>query len=233
MDYSFNKYHRHIQAHDEWYPDRKSKTLGHKNGGMCNPNMKNSKFMVLQNTELPRGCYREIMKYNQCTSEKGKEACMSEKISIMEVCPDHILEGLREKRKWYLRAQAIDNETYKRAMKVSDYNKGRSVTDLTIKDWSYGSPKNMRSDSTWEDDRCDPTKFPHPHRYDNVNFKEQEYTDVFGGTKGAGEKKELDHYKYDLFSGTSMAEIEHKKKQRKDDLKTMAAEVDELNKKEE
>jgi hypothetical protein len=195
--------------------------------------MKQSKFMVLQNTELPRGCYREIMTYNLCTKEKGAAACMNEKISIMEVCPDHILEGLREKRKWYLRAQAIDNETYKRAMKVSDYNKGRSVTDLTIKDWSYGSPTKMRSDSTWEDDRYDPTKFPHPHRYDNINFKEQEYTDVFGGTKGDADKKERDHYKYDLFSGTSLAEIEQKKKARKDDLKTMATEVDELNKKEE
>lgn len=39
LDYSFNKYHRHIQAHDEWYPDRKAKALGHKNGGQCNPNM--------------------------------------------------------------------------------------------------------------------------------------------------------------------------------------------------
>jgi len=233
LDYSFNKYHRHIQAHDEWYPDRKSKTLGHKNGGQCNPNMKQSKFMVLQHQTLPRGCYREIQKYNLCSNQKGKEACLNEKISIMEVCPDHILEGLREKRKWILRAQAIDNETYKRAMKVSDYNKGKSVGDLTIRDWSYGSPKNMRSDSTWEDDRYDPTKFPHPHRYDNVNFKEQEYTDVFGGTKGDGERAELDFYAYKLSSGTSNAEIDQKKKQRKDDLKTMVGEVDALNKKEE
>jgi len=89
----------------------------------------------------------------------------------MEVCPDHVLESLREKRKWYLRAQAIDNETYKRAMKVSDFNKGKSVSDLSIKDWSYGCAKNMRSDSTWEDDRYDPLKYSHPHRYDNVNFQ--------------------------------------------------------------
>lgn len=158
---------------------------------------------------------------------------MNEKISIMEVCPDHILEGLREKRKWMLRAEAIDNETYKRAMKVSDYNKGKSVSDLTIRDWSYGSPKNMRSDSTWEDDRYDPTKFPHPHRYDNVNFKEQEYTDVFGGTKGDAERAEHEFYRYRMRNGTSNAEVEHQKKQRKDDLKTLTTEIDDLNKKEE
>ncbi len=52
----------------------------------------------------------------------------------MEVCPDHILESLREKRKWLLRAQAIDNETYKRAMTVSDYNRRKSVSDIEIKD---------------------------------------------------------------------------------------------------
>jgi len=55
---------------------------------------------------------------------------MNEKISIMEVCPDHVLEGLREKRKWFLRAEAIDNQTYKRAMNVSEYNAGKSVADL-------------------------------------------------------------------------------------------------------
>ena len=63
LDYSLNKYHRHYQAHDDFYPDRKGKTLGHKNGGMCNPNMKNSKFMTLQSSQIPRGCYREIRKY--------------------------------------------------------------------------------------------------------------------------------------------------------------------------
>jgi hypothetical protein len=149
LDYSFNKYHRHIQAHDDWYPDRKNKSLGHKNGGQCNPNMKQSKFMALQPQYIPRGCYREIRKYQACSASNGRQNCMNEKISIMEVCPDHVLEGLRERRKWSLRAESIDNETYKRAMTVGDYNKGRSVSDLTIKDWSYGSARNLRSESTW------------------------------------------------------------------------------------
>jgi len=37
-------------------------------------------------------------------------------MNIMEVCPDHILELLREKKKWFARAEVIDNETYRRAM---------------------------------------------------------------------------------------------------------------------
>jgi len=112
-------------------------------------NMKQSKFLVLQGHQIPRGCYREIRKYQNCAANDGAAKCNNEKISIMEVCPDHVLEGLRERRKWYLRAEAIDNQTYKRAMTVSDYNKGRSVSDIDMKDWSFGHPRNMRSDSTW------------------------------------------------------------------------------------
>ena len=111
--------------------------------------MKQSKFMALQPQFIPKGCYREIRKYQSCAAGQGKDKCFNEKISIMEVCPDHVLEGLRERRKWYLRAEAIDNETYKRAMTVGDYNRGRSVTDLDVKDWSFGHPRNLRSESTW------------------------------------------------------------------------------------
>ena len=95
--------------------------------------------MALKPNYIPKGCYREIKAYQGCAAANGKDNCMNEKISIMEVCPDHVLEGLREKRKWALRAEAIDNETYKRAMTVSDYNRGKSVADLTIKDWTHGA----------------------------------------------------------------------------------------------
>ncbi len=74
----------------------------------------------------------------------------------MEVCPDHVLEGLREKKKWYLRAEMIDNDTYKRAMTVSDYNRGRSVNDLQLKTWEHSKTANIRSDSMWQDDRYNP-----------------------------------------------------------------------------
>ena len=95
---------------------------------MCQPNMKNSKFMTLVPSFVPRGCVKEIKMYQQCANAKSQEACLNDKISIMEVCPEHVLEGLREKKKWYLRAERIDNETYRRAMEVSDFNRGRSVS---------------------------------------------------------------------------------------------------------
>ena len=57
----------------------------------------------------------------------------------MEVCPDHVLDALTEKKKWWARAEVIDNETYRRAMEVSDFNRGRSVADLKLKTWEYGT----------------------------------------------------------------------------------------------
>lgn len=111
--------------------------------------MKLSKYMTLIPNFIPRGCYREIRKYQMCADSKGADACLNEKISIMEVCPDHVLDSLKEKKKWYLRAEVIDNETYKRAMSVGEYNKGRSVSDLKLKTWEHGKGGRLRSDSTW------------------------------------------------------------------------------------
>jgi hypothetical protein len=145
----------------------------------------------------------------------------------MEVCPDHVLEGLREKKKWYLRAESIDNETYKRAMSVGDYNRGRSVSDLNLKTWAHG--KSLRSDSTWEDDRYNPTKFSHPHRYDNVNFPEQEFSDFFGGTKGTAEAEEYKKNELSVRSGQSQAMSDFSSAKRMAKLRGTVDEVNKIN----
>lgn len=198
---------------------------------MCSPIMKTSKYMTLRPSYIPRGCYKEIRKYQQCAAKNSSEACFSDKISIMEVCPDHVLEGLREKKKWYLRAEMIDNDTYKRAMVVSDFNKGRSVTDLTIKSWEHGKACNMRSDSYFQDDRYNPTKFSHAHRNDNVNFPEQEYKDFFGGTIGTGDVAECEKNRLNLVDGQSVAINQHMAEKRKQKLKDVVGVVNDLNKK--
>ncbi len=231
LDYNMDKYHKQYQAHDDWLPDRKAKTLGAKNGGFNSPIMKNSKFMTIDYSPIPRGCFREIRKYQACTKETGdKDKCLEQKISIMEVCPDHILESLREKKKWLLRAEVIDNETYRRAMEVSDFNRGRSVSDLKLKTWEYGLARNLRSDSLYQDDRYIPTKYSHPHRNDNVNFPEQEYTDFFGGTVGAAKAADYEKHRIDVSSNQSQAMKEYASQKRASSLKDLAAEVDKLNK---
>ena len=151
---------------------------------------------------------------------------MAQKMSIMEVCPDHVLEALREKKKWMLRAEVIDNETYRRAMEVGDYNRGRSVSDLKLKTWEYGSAANLRSDSLYQDDRYIPNKFSHPHRNDNVNFPEQEYSDFFGGTLGT---KLAAEYERNRIGGDNQSEAMQVYKRK---LRSVVDEVDQLNKKE-
>ena len=84
-------------------------------------------------------------------------------------------------------------------MTVSDYNKGRSVSELKLKTWEHGKGGQLRSDSIWEDDRYNPTKYSHPHRYDNVNFPDQEYKDIFGGTMGTAENKEREYFALDMY----------------------------------
>jgi len=193
---------------------------------MCQPNMKTSKFMTLAPSFIPRGCYKEIRKYQICEAAKSSAECINDKISIMEVCPEHVLEGLREKKKWFLRAESIDNETYKRAMEVSDYNRGRSVSDLKLKTWDYSY--KLHSGSTWEDDRYNPTKYSHAHRFDNVNFPDQEYNDFFGGTKGTAEKEEREQNRLGLMDGRSQAMNDHAKAQRMEKMKLRDV-VDEVN----
>jgi len=98
-------------------------------------------------------------------------------------------------------------------MTVSDFNKGRSVSDLKLKTWEYGKGGQLRSDSVWQDDRYNPSKFSHPHRYDNFNFPEQEYKDIFGGTMGAGDAKEQEYFALDS-AGNSKATQDWAKQQR-------------------
>jgi hypothetical protein len=119
-------------------------------------------------------------------------------------------------------------------MTVGDYNKGRSVSDLQLKTWEYGKGGRLRSDTIWQDDRYNPTKYSHPHRYDNTNFPEQEYKDIFGGTLGAAEAKEREYHRIDLVSGQSQAMLDHKAKSRsKSALKDALGEVKAHNEKKE
>lgn len=176
---------------------------------------------------MPRGCLREFRKYQTCSANNGSASCTNEKINIMEVCPTHVLEGLRERRKWTARATAIDNATYKRAMEVSDYNRGRSVSDLKLKTWAHGTRANMRTDTMWDDDRYVPTKYPHNHKDDNVHNPAQLYTDLFGGNKGEAEIKENEKYALDFAHKESVMINQFKEKAMNDEMKQ--AEQEKIN----
>ena len=154
---------------------------------------------------MPRGCARQVRAFKLCEGKHGGENCLNEKIAVMEVCPDHILQDMRERKKWTLRAQAIDNQTYRRAMKVADYNKGRSVSDLKLKTWIDGTSERLRSDTYWADDRYNPVTYRHPDRYDSINFPDMEYKDIFGGTWGQAALEEKKKHALGFWSGKSQA----------------------------
>ena len=63
LDYIANKYHRHYQAHDDWYLDRKNKTLYDKNGSVRELDNEPTYGVTLKPNFIPRGCQREIKKY--------------------------------------------------------------------------------------------------------------------------------------------------------------------------
>ena len=123
----------------------------------------------------------------------------------------------------------INNDTYKRAMTVSDYNRGRSVNDLQLKTWEHGKTANMRSDSIWLDDRYNPIEYSHPNRNDNVNFPQQEFKDFFGRTEGTAAKEDYEKHRLSLSDGTSKAMHEHASAKRVAKLRDAVAEVDNLN----
>ena len=160
---------------------------------------------------MPRGCAREFKSYVECQNQNGDGNCFNEKISVMEICPDWALSALREKKKWYLRAKQIDNNTYRRAMTVSDYNKGRSVSDLKLKTWLDGTTERLRGDTYWADDRWNPVNYRQADRYDTVNFPDMEYKDIFGGNWGEGALKEKEQHALNFWSGKSKAMEEAEK----------------------
>jgi hypothetical protein len=103
--------------------------------------------------KLPRGCVRTIQNYQRCEMVNGTQKCGDEAKEILEICPNWALEGMKEKTKWIVKVTAMQNNQYFRAMQVSEYNKGRSVKDVSDKTWIDGTRVNLRPDTMWADQR--------------------------------------------------------------------------------
>ncbi len=52
-----------------------------------------------------------------------------------------------------MRIEALNNQKYRRAMEVPDYNQGRTVANVPRRTWIDGNADNLRPDSMWIDDR--------------------------------------------------------------------------------
>lgn len=52
-----------------------------------------------------------------------------------------------------MRLEALNNQKYRRAMEVADYNQGRTVANVGRRTWTDGTADRLRPDSMWIDDR--------------------------------------------------------------------------------
>jgi hypothetical protein len=60
---------------------------------------------------------------------------------------------LKEKQNFKLKSKLIDHATYLRAMKVEEYNEGRTNADVSDYTWVHGTRQHLRPDTMWADDR--------------------------------------------------------------------------------
>jgi len=149
IDYTYNKENINSIGHFHMHENRKNKPNKVYNGGDRVPFKTSFITPTYVPVYLPKGCANEIKIYKDCVREKGQaQSCVDEKINIMEVCPKWALELLKERKRARMRATLIDNQTYRRAMEVADYNIGRSVSHLSQrKTWIDGTPDKLRSDA--------------------------------------------------------------------------------------
>lgn len=176
VDYTYNKINRNSIGHFHMHENRKNKPFKERrNGGDAQDHL--TLYPTFYTSKYPAGCQRELNLYLECRNN-GKE-CNSEKINIVEVCPKWALERLRENKKALLKATVIDNDTYRRAMKIENYNEGRSLKDITDKNRHL---IKLRSDGYWADDRYNPTIYPAPDQLTNITMgKDSRYSDIIGG----------------------------------------------------
>jgi len=176
LDYTYNKHNTLTIGHFHMHENRKNKPFQSMNGSDGTKRQLIAPSYV--ESYLPKGCEREVNAYKKCRKESGMP-CTEMKVSIVEVCPKWALELLREGKRLRMKATVIDNNTYRRAMEVSPWNRNRSLSDMKDKNSHL---RKIRSDGYWYDDRYDPTKYPSPDSNDNANLDEGiVYNDIIGG----------------------------------------------------
>jgi len=194
LDYTYNKHNIHSIGHFHMHENRKNKPNKAETFGGDATNLQHI-APAYKYTYAPKGCSREIVKYQRC-KENGNGDCIEQKINIVEICPKWALELMREQKKFMMKATVIDNQTYRNAMKVEDYNQNRTLRDLKDK---TAHLKVIRRDGYWADDRYNPTIYPAPDHNSNTNLGDEIlYNDVLGGNIVESETKLRNEAKAEL-----------------------------------
>lgn len=86
-------------------------------------------------------------------NDEKSDVCQEEQNNIMSICPSWALHNLKEKKLSLLKNEAMSNHKYREVMEVGPYNKGRTVADVPLRNWSDGNRHNLRPNTLWADDR--------------------------------------------------------------------------------
>lgn len=102
----------------------------------------------------PVACVRKVKKYDRCKMINGEEKCNEEGIDLLQTCPNFTLDQMRKNKLLKQSNRLTQISEYHEAMKVSDYNKDRTVNDVDdSKRYEHGMRKNLRPDTFWADGR--------------------------------------------------------------------------------
>eukprot|EP01016_Furgasonia_blochmanni_P021905 TRINITY_DN2401_c0_g1_i1.p2 TRINITY_DN2401_c0_g1~~TRINITY_DN2401_c0_g1_i1.p2 ORF type:complete len:321 (-),score=116.07 TRINITY_DN2401_c0_g1_i1:191-1153(-) len=108
---------------------------------------------VISADKLPRACVRQIQNFKRCAMINGDEKCEEEINNLMDICPTWALDTMKEKGRFLLKVRAIQNQQYRRAMEVAEYNQGRTPADVSDRTWVDGTRLKLRPDTMWADER--------------------------------------------------------------------------------
>jgi len=79
--------------------------------------------------------------------------CVSEADDIVDICPNWALDAMKEKTRFSAKVNAINTHKFNAAMATSPYNEGRTIANVSNKNWVHGTRHYLRPDTMWADDR--------------------------------------------------------------------------------
>ena len=119
-----------------------------------NPSFETLGEIRLNTETIPLSCVRPLYKLERCKMINGADKCQEESNAFLSICPNPVLAEMRNQKLMRAKHRQIQLADYRKAIEVSDYNKGRTVADVPLNVTKFtGSRHNLRPDTMWADER--------------------------------------------------------------------------------
>jgi len=113
-----------------------------------------NKIIQIVPEKVPYVCEVQKKKLDICKLVNDKSKCTKESQDFLEICPNFALRTYRNNKLFNEKAKIIQRKEYNEAMKVGEYNRNRTIADVSKKsNYSLGMASFLRPDSMWADDR--------------------------------------------------------------------------------